>query len=441
MRKDIIKLLVLISILNQLNCLDNGLGLTPPMGWNSWNKFGCNINEKIIIDTIDALNSSGLVELGYNYINLDDCWQKERDEKGKIVPDLVAFPKGIKYLADYAHSKGLKFGLLSDAGAYTCSSRPGSLNYEESDAKTYAEWGVDYLKYTNCQNEDSKSAFIKMRDALNHTGRPIFYSLCNWGQDGVSKWGKDVGNSWRIGGGITDNWNSMINLIDENDKWYKYAGRGGWNDPDMLEVGNGGMNKEEYKIHFGLWAIAKAPLLIGCDITNMNNETKSILANPEVIAINQDSLGEQGHKIKSDGTKEVWTGKLSDDSYAVLLLNRGYSTNELEIKWTEIGFNEEEAKVRDLWERKDLGNLKEGYKKQLDKHTSQLLKITPIKQGQEQGQEQGQQQGQNQKEEEEPEEDKKPEQEELKYGCLGIIIIIILLILLCGLIFILKHNN
>ena len=184
-------LLFIISILKLSNCLDNGLGITP-IGWNSWNKFGCNITERIIIDTIDAFNTSGLIEAGYNYINIDDCWQKRRDINGKIIPDSVAFPKGMKYLADYAHSKGLKFGLLSDAGTLTCAGRPGSLGYEETDAKTYAEWGIDYLKYAFCNNEytNSKAAYIKMRDALNNTGRPIFYSLCSWGEEEVSIWGK-----------------------------------------------------------------------------------------------------------------------------------------------------------------------------------------------------------------------------------------------------------
>ena len=511
-------------ILKSLNCLDNGLGKTPQMGWNSWNKFGCSINEEIIKKTIDAFNSSGLIEFGYNYINIDDCWQSSRDDTGKIIPDPVAFPNGIKVLADYAHSKGLKFGLYSDAGFYTCGGRPGSLGYEEIDAKTYAEWGVDYLKYDNCYNNDTKSIdrYSVMRDALNKTGRPIFFSMCSWGADEVSTWGKNVGNSWRTTGDINDNWKSMVRIIDINNKWYQYAGPGGWNDPDMLEVGNGGMTIEEYKAHFGLWAISKAPLLIGCDITNMNKEIKDILTNPEVIAIDQDKLGEQGHKIKykklflpddykydltpkevevaecngrkeqkwyinDDGSirnnnedlcieipscvtydiqirtnkchignktecgesknqewiyykenktissklqphkcldvynfdgpvvqtfpchygdnqkweydenehtlksmgkcltsytneeaVEVWAGNLSSGDYAVLLLNRGTLKNELEVNWTEIGFNNTEAHLRDLWERKDLGNYKNGYKINLESHTSQLLRITPI---------------------------------------------------------------
>ncbi len=269
-------------------CLDNGLGLTPQMGWNTWNKFQCNINEQLIRDSIDALNSSGLIEIGYKYINLDDCWQSSRDENGIIVPDPKAFPSGIKPLVDYAHSKGLLFGLYSDAGIKTCAGRPGSLGYEEKDAQTYAEWGVDYLKYDNCFNNNEKSIdrYPKMTDALNKTGRPIFYSICQWGEEEVATWAKKYGNSWRTTGDISDNWNSMLRIIDLNDKWYNYSGKGGWNDPDMLEVGNGGMTWTEYKTHFSLWAISKAPLIIGCDITKMSNETKEILTNKEVIAIN-----------------------------------------------------------------------------------------------------------------------------------------------------------
>ena len=289
----------MICLLGIISCLDNGLGLTPQMGWNSWNKFGCKINESLIYSTIDALNQSGLIELGYNYINLDDCWQISRDENGVIVPD-PHFPNGIKPLADYAHSKGLKFGLYSDGGNLTCCLRPGGFGHESTDAKTYAEWGVDYLKYDTCFDVGVSSLirYPRMRDALLNQSRPIFYSICNWGQEEIPKWGKDVGNSWRTTIDIEDNWQSMINIIDINNQWYEYAGPGGWNDPDMLEVGNGKMTTTEYKTHFSLWAISKAPLIIGCDVTNMSNDTWNILSNSEVIAINQDKLGQQARKIK-----------------------------------------------------------------------------------------------------------------------------------------------
>ena len=292
-------ILALAFFFHIIYSLDNGLGRTPQMGWNTWNKFGCGINEKLIYDSIDALASSRLSKAGYKYINLDDCWQSDRYENGTIKVD-PNFPNGIKPLVDYAHSKGLLFGLYSDAGNFTCQHRPGSLGYEEIDAKTYAEWEVDYLKYDNCYNLNipSQKRYPPMRDALNKTGRPIFFSMCNWGNDKVATWAKDVGNSWRTTGDIWDGWDSMISIIDENDQWYQYAGPGGWNDPDMLEVGNGGMSLTEYKTHFSLWSLVKSPLLIGCDITKMKWSIMEILTNPEVIAVNQDPLGEQGRKIK-----------------------------------------------------------------------------------------------------------------------------------------------
>ena len=308
---------LLICCLGLITCLDNGLGLTPQMGWSSWNKFHCNINESLIYDTIDALNKSGLIELGYNYINLDDCWQISRDENGVIVPD-PHFPNGIKPLVDYAHSKGLKFGLYSDAGKFTCYLRPGGYGYEDIDAKTYAEWGVDYLKYDNCYNQgiSSKIRYPRMRDALMNQSRPIFYSICQWGEEEIPKWGKDVGNSWRTTEDIVDVWRVMISNIDKNSQWYEYAGPGGWNDPDMLEVGNGGMTTVEYRTHFSLWAISKAPLIIGCDVTNMTQDTWDILSNKEVIAINQDKLGQQARKIKITNvtSNDVFYSKL-EESY------------------------------------------------------------------------------------------------------------------------------
>ena len=264
-----------------------------------WNKFACGINETLIKDTIDALVDLGFVAAGYNYINLDDCWQVSRDANNVIVPDPKAFPSGIKALADYAHSRGMLFGLYSDAGHKTCAGRPGSLGYEEIDARTYAEWGVDYLKYDNCYSDKKapQPRYEAMRDALNKSGRTIFYSMCEWGVEDPAKWARTVGNSWRTTGDISDNWHSMTTIIDANDKWADFAGPGGWNDPDMLEVGNGGMTTDEYRTHFSLWAISKAPLLIGCDVTKKDPTTFEILLNKEVIAVNQDPLGVQGRKV------------------------------------------------------------------------------------------------------------------------------------------------
>ena len=326
-----IKLLFLLLLITLISSLDNGLGLTPQMGWNTWNKFACKIEEKLIRDSMDALVNTGLKDLGYNYMNLDDCWQIKRDENKTIVPDADKFPNGIKPLADYAHSKGLKFGLYSDGGNLTCQMRPGGYGYEEIDAKTYAEWGVDYLKYDNCWNMgiSSKIRYPRMTEALRKQNRSIFYSICQWGEEEIPTWGKEFGNSWRTTLDISDSWISMINIIDQNDKWFQYAGPGGWNDPDMLEVGNGGMSDVEYRTHFSLWAISKAPLIIGCDLTKMSNETFNILSNKEVIAINQDKLGEQGHKIKITNL----TKNNSDEKIMESFLSLTECNDKIQQKW------------------------------------------------------------------------------------------------------------
>jgi alpha-galactosidase len=515
------KAFILLLIFSYGLSLDNGLAKTPQMGWNSWNKFACNINEKLIKDTIDALVDTGLAKAGYKYVNLDDCWQSDRDSNGKIVVD-PRFPNGIKPLADYAHEKGLLFGLYSDAGYKTCAGRPGSLGYEEIDAKTYAEWGVDYLKYDNCFTDGSppKKRYPVMRDALLKQDRKIFYSMCEWGVDDPATWAKDVGNSWRTTGDIFNSWSSMIGIIDQNDRWWEYAGPGGWNDPDMLEVGNGGMTVDEEKIHFALWCVSKAPLLIGCDITKMSKDTFDILTNEEAIAVNQDSLGVQGKKIptnqpkpsetpkikdgsklyvtscsggddqkwsinsdgsitdvdkkfcldipncsnnnvqvevykchigdsgqcgnsknqewtlKNDGTivsklnnkcldvydfngpvvetyncnggsnqkfvydssahtikngqkclsvssgqdaLEVWAGELSDGAYAVVLANRGDVESEMIARWKEIGLPAGDAKVRDIFAKKDLGTFTDEFTVSVKSHACYFLRITPEK--------------------------------------------------------------
>ncbi|KAI3458453.1 hypothetical protein Pfo_015116 [Paulownia fortunei] len=273
--------------------LGNGLARTPQMGWNSWNFFACDINEEVIKETADALVSTGLAKLGYIYVNIDDCWSElVRDSKGQLVPDSKTFPSGIKSLADYVHSKGLKLGIYSDAGPFTCQVRPGSLFHESDDAKLFASWGIDYLKYDNCFNLDiePEKRYPPMRDALNATGSTIFYSLCEWGVHDPALWAGKVGNSWRTTDDINDSWASMTTIADLNDKWAAYAGPGGWNDPDMLEVGNGGMTYQEYRAHFSIWALMKAPLLIGCDVRKMAAETFEILSNEEVIAVNQGKI-------------------------------------------------------------------------------------------------------------------------------------------------------
>ncbi|KAI0520399.1 hypothetical protein KFK09_007871 [Dendrobium nobile] len=334
--------------------LDNGLGRTPPMGWNSWNHFQCSIDEKLIRETADSMVSTSLSSLGYKYINIDDCWgESNRDSQGNLVPKASTFPSGIKSLADYVHGKGLKLGIYSDAGTQTCSkTMPGSLGHEEQDANTFASWEVDYLKYDNCnnQNVNLKGRYKNMSQALLKSGRSIFFSLCEWGQEDPATWAGSVGNSWRTTGDIEDSWDSMTSRADLNDIWASYAGPGGWNDPDMLEVGNGGMTIEEYRSHFSIWALAKAPLLIGCDVRFMSNETLAILSNSEVIAVNQDKLGVQGKKVKSNGNLEVWAGPLSGGKVAVVLWNRGSSQASITVDFADIGLNSSSVVgARDLW--------------------------------------------------------------------------------------------
>ncbi|KAL8241263.1 hypothetical protein R6Q59_014618 [Mikania micrantha] len=362
--------------------LENGLGRTPQMGWNSWNHFACNIEEKLIRETADAMVSTGLAAAGYKYVNIDDCWAElNRDSQGNFVPKADTFPSGIKALADYVHSKGLKLGIYSDAGIQTCSKKmPGSLGHEEQDAKTFASWGIDYLKYDNCNNQgiNPKERYPIMTKALQNSGRPIFYSLCEWGQDDPATWAHEVGNSWRTTGDISDNWDSMTSRADENDVWAAYAKPGGWNDPDMLEVGNGGMTTEEYRSHFSIWALAKAPLLVGCDVRSMSKETYEILSNKEVIAVNQDSLGVQGKKVNKNGDLEVWAGPLAHNKVAVILWNRGSSTSQITAYWSNIGLNSTTVvKARDLWAHRTHIYVKGRISATVGSHACKMYVLTP----------------------------------------------------------------
>ncbi|CAM9000469.1 unnamed protein product [Rhodiola kirilowii] len=350
---------VLVECVSRRSMLSNGIGRTPPMGWNSWNRFGCNIDEEMIRQTADALVSSGLAKLGYQYVNLDDCWaEMHRDDQGRLLPRNSTFPSGIKNLADYVHDKGLKLGIYTDAGYFTCSkTMPGSLGHEEIDAKTFAEWGIDYLKYDNCFHDGSKPTvrYPVMTRALMKAGRPIFLSICEWGDLHPAMWGDKYGNSWRTTGDITDTWESVISRADLNERWAEYARPGGWNDPDMLEVGNGGLTYDENVLHFSIWAISKAPLLIGCDVRNMTAETLGILSNTEVIAVNQDTLGVQAKKVRWEGDPEIWAGPLTNYRVAVLLVNKGPNRFTMTTLWEDIGLPiDTVVEVRDLWEHKTL---------------------------------------------------------------------------------------
>jgi alpha-galactosidase len=371
-----------------LRALDNGLAPTPPMGWNSWNKFGCKIDEKTVREIADAMVSSGMREAGYRYIVIDDCWQIDRDSKGNIIVDGRAFPSGIQALADYVHSKGLKFGIYSDAGTKTCAGRPGSWGYEFQDARQYAEWGVDYLKYDWCNNggQNSPAAYSRMRDALAMSGRPIVFSLCEWGSTKPWLWAKDIGNLWRTTGDIQDFWEGkkdwgglgVVQIIDLQAGLEAFSGPGHWNDPDMLEVGNGGMTDVEYRSHFSFWCLLAAPLLAGNDLRTMNAATREILMNKEVIAVDQDPLGRQGSRVRDDRDLEVWSRRLADGGRAVILFNRGAKPAEIAVSWPEIGYTATlSAQVRELWLHKDLGSFRGGFKSSVPGHGVVMVRITP----------------------------------------------------------------
>jgi len=330
-----------------------GLAPTPPMGWNSWNKFGCRIDENLIRETADAMVSSGMREAGYKYVNIDDCWEATaRDAQGNLTTDSTRFPHGMKWLADYVHSKGLKIGIYSSAGTMTCQKRPASIDHEVSDATTFAAWGIDYLKYDNCNNQmrPAIERYQAMGDALAATGRPIVFSLCEWGQNKPWEWGRFVGGElWRTTGDIRDSWASMLSILDKQVGLEKYSGPNAWNDPDMLEVGNGRMTNAEYAAHFSLWALLNAPLIAGNDLRSMNDSTRTILTNPEVVAIDQDWGGSQGYKLKGDSVTQVWLKPMSNGDRAVVLLNRGATTATISTTMPEIGLSAGRHLERDVW--------------------------------------------------------------------------------------------
>jgi alpha-galactosidase len=356
------------------------LAKTPPMGWNSWNKFGCDVSEQLIRETADAMVASGMRDAGYRYVVIDDCWQVSRDGQGWIVPDAKRFPGGMKALADYVHAKGLKFGLYSDAGARTCEGRPGSNGYEAVDAAQYAAWGVDYLKYDWCNSDgvDPKIAYVTMRDALRATGRPIVFSMCEWGRNKPWEWARGVGHLWRTTGDIRDTWDSFVRLLDLQAGLEKYAGPGGWNDPDMLEVGNGGMTTAEYRAHFTMWCVLSAPLLSGNDLRSMPPEIAAILTNRDVIALDQDPLGRQGRRIRDDGDTEVWAKWLQGGDIAVALLNRSKDAKEIGVAWTELGLAAAAApRVRDLWTGQDHGAVTSVFAPAVPGHGVVLVRVAP----------------------------------------------------------------
>jgi alpha-galactosidase len=337
--------------------LDNGLARTPPMGWNDWNAFGCNTSAALVEQTAQAMVSNGMKAAGYRYVNIDDCWlTHQRDANGNLVADPVKFPQGIKAVADHVHSLGLKLGIYEDAGTATCAGYPGSLGHERQDAATFASWGVDYLKYDNCNNAGSTTTqqyidrYAAMRDALAATGRPIVFSICEWGVNQPWTWAPQVGNLWRTTGDISDGYGSMLDIFHQNVKLAQFAGPGGWNDPDMLEIGNGGMSDTEYRSEFSLWAEMAAPLIAGTDLRTMSAATRAIYTNAGVIAVDQDPLGVQGTEISSDGTHDVLSKPLANGDRAVVLFNEGATSATFGASAAQAGLPRASSYLlHDLW--------------------------------------------------------------------------------------------
>ena len=340
--------------------IENGLARTPAMGFNNWNATHCRaeFNEQMVKQIADLFVTRGLRDAGYTYVNLDDCWAlPNRDGAGNLVPDPVRFPNGIKAVADYVHGKGLKFGIYTSAGTKTCNELgfPGAIGHEQQDANLFASWGVDYLKYDNCGDHLGQSAqerYTKMRDALRATGRPILFSICEWGANAPWDWAQPVGNSWRTTGDISDSWSSMLGIFKANVGLAVHAQRGGWNDPDMLEVGNGGMTATEYRSHFSLWAMMNAPLLIGADLRAANQATFDILTNRDVIALDQDGLGVQATEIANAGGLHVLTKPLDNGDVAVALFNETGTTATISTTAAAAGLgNATSFQLKDLWSK------------------------------------------------------------------------------------------
>ena len=381
-----------------------GLALTPPMGWNSWNTFGCDIDESLIRETADAMVASGMRDAGYVYVNIDDCWHGERDADGFIQPDPERFPSGMKALADYVHSQGLKLGIYSDAGSATCAGRPGSQGYEYQDALQYARWGIDYLKYDWCNTgtRNAPEAYETMRNALRAVGRPIFFSICEWGDNQPWLWAQNVGHMWRTTGDIINCWDCVVNhgnwnsngvmkILDmQVDRSLRlYAGPGHWNDPDMMEVGNMPATNED-RAHFAMWAMLHAPLIAGNDVRTMTEATREILTNEEVIAVDQDPLGIQGfpHKKMANGL-EVWFKPLADGEWAMAVLNRADEPQTLTFNWAEEHvedafsqrrpeFHEHTYTMRDLFEHAPAGTTEGVLTLPVPGHDVKMYRLAPM---------------------------------------------------------------
>jgi len=380
----------------------NQLALTPPMGWNSWNRFAGNIKEDLIRQTADAMATNGMRDAGYVYIVVDDCWEAmERDKQGNIVADPKKFPSGMKALGDYLHAKGFQFGIHNCAGTKTCAGFPGGRGHEFQDALTYASWGVDFLKYDWCEHgtANAEETYKTMRDGLATAGRPIVFSLCEWGDNKPWLWAGNVGHLWRTTGDIYNcfdcvydhgSWKSwgVLQILDKQDGLRQYAGPGHWNDPDMLEVGNG-MPVNEERAHFSMWCMLAAPLIAGNDMKTMSADTREILTNPEVIAVDQDRAGIQGFKYSAKDGVEIWFKPLGNDAWAVCILNRGTNAQPVTLNWKhetvtddlskrETKFDTTTYSVRNLWTRKSIGTTAEPLSSIVPGHDVLMLRLDKI---------------------------------------------------------------
>ena len=340
--------------------LEDGLARTPPMGWGSWNRFDCRIDERTVRETADAMVATGMRDAGYRYVLLDDCWMSPtRTPAGDLQPDAARFPSGIGSLGRYIHARGLRFGLYQDLGARTCNGGPGLAGREREDLQQFADWGVDYVKVDYCfvdeaARADPARAYARVRDAIRATGRPMVFSICNWGRRRPWRWGPRVGHMWRTTYDIENNWRSVLHVADANNKLARFAGPGRWNDPDGLEVGNGGMTAREDRAHMSLWAIMAAPLMAGSDVRTMSSATRRTLLNPEVLAVDQDPAGRQGRRVVRRNGREVWVRRLRGGDRAVLLLNRRSRSTSITATPRAMGLPARGRRVRDLWARRSL---------------------------------------------------------------------------------------
>ena len=372
--------------------------LTPPMGWNSWNTFGENINEKMIFETADVMAESGLRDKGYEYLVIDDCWSlRERDENDRLVPDPGKFPHGMKAVADYVHSKGLNFGMYSCAGNMTCAGYPGSYEHEFIDAETFASWDVDFLKYDYCYHSPilhGKYLYRRMGLALENCGRDILFSACSWGADETHEWIKETGASmWRSTGDIFDTWDSVKDLVAQQEKLHPYNGVGCFNDMDMLivgmhgkgNVGLAGCSDVQYQTHYALWAFLGSPLMIGCDIRRMTPATKEILTNKDVIAINQDIECRGPYCIKQwNNPDNVFSlvKPLANGDYAIGMFNFGDRAGEMSLQFWDIGLPAASGRglsVYDCWKHEELGTFTERFVTTVEPHGCAVLRAKVVK--------------------------------------------------------------